>query len=69
MTPLDKSHLDRMVYNGIELQCKYKEGKVNFLHNNVAMIAWASYNLLGVDQRVIKLHLNMNPSHKLVKQK
>ena len=53
---------ERFFHVGAQLPLQEREQLVELLRRNVDVFAWDAYETLGLDQKFICHHLNVNPS-------
>lgn len=66
---LDPTKPQQVVYIGCDVQEPLRSKLVEFLKKNADCFAWSYEDITGIDPKIITHKLNVDPSHKLVKQK
>ena len=67
--PIDASDPDRTINIGSMLDPNIREHLLSFLRDNHDCFAWSHGDMPGIDPEVTTHRLNVDPSHKPVKQK
>lgn len=66
---VDRENLDRYVGIGSDLDDKIRVQLIELLRRNVSMFAWSIEDMKGIYPKIICHELNVDPSHRPVKQK
>ena len=66
---LDPEHPDRTVFIRAQLEPAMCDELLEFLRKNKEVFAWSHLDMPGIDLKVITHRLNVDPSHKLIRQK
>jgi hypothetical protein len=66
---LDPEHPDRLVYMGSSLDPDMKKKLTSFLQEHADCFAWTHEDMVGINPNIISHKLNVDPSHKPIKQK